>query len=67
MNRGTVVNLSGVRVLEILKNNAYTLISFLFLILGVVCGLVMFDDFKWLTNFCEKFFKTYWFFEKDTV
>ncbi|MBR5223760.1 MAG: hypothetical protein IKV81_06330 [Clostridia bacterium] len=56
MNRGTVVNLSGVRVLEILKNNAYTLISFLFLILGVVCGLVMFNDFKWLTNFCEKFF-----------
>ena len=59
MNRGRVVNLSGVRVLEILKTNAYSLICFLFLILGVIGGLILFDDFKWLTNFCEKFFSNY--------
>ncbi len=59
MNRGRVVNLSGIRVLEAIKSNAYSLVSFAFLILGVICGLILFDDFKWLTNFCEKFFADY--------
>ena len=59
MNRGRVLNLSGVRVLEIVKTNAHSLICFLVLIIGVIFGLFMFDDFEAVTIFLEGFFNDF--------
>lgn len=59
MNRGRVLNLSGLKVLEIIKTNAHSLICFLVLIIGVVCGLFMFNDFEAVTNFLEGFFNDF--------
>ena len=59
MQRGRVLNFSKYRLLEFLKANIYLLICFLFLTLGVIFGLIIFDDFKIVTSFLEQFFKDY--------
>ena len=59
MQRGRVLNLSKFQILDFLKANVYSIVSFLFLILGVVLGLIIFNDFKIIPNLLEKFFGWY--------
>lgn len=59
MQRGRVLNFSKYRLLEFLKANIHLLICFLFLSLGAIIGLIIFDDFKIVTSFLEQFFKDY--------
>lgn len=59
MQRGRVLNFSKYRLLEFLKANLYLLIGFLFLIIGVIFGLVFFDNFKIITNYLKDFFDGY--------
>ncbi len=59
MNRGRVFSLSGVKVLENLKTNAYVLICFSFLVLGIFCGLILFDNFSFLEGFFNDFFSQF--------
>ncbi len=59
MQRGRVINFSKIRILEFLKSNLFLFICFLFLIIGTVVGLIIFDDFKLLTNFIKQFFENY--------
>ena len=59
MQRGRVLNFSKYRFLEFLKSNLYLLIGFLFLSIGAIIGLVIFDDFKPITNFIKEFFEGY--------
>lgn len=59
MQRGRVINFSKIKILEFLKSNLFLFICFLFLIIGTVVGLIIFDDFKLLTNFIKQFFENY--------
>ena len=59
MQRGRVINFSKIKIFEFVKSNLYLFIGFLFLIIGAVLGLVIFDDFKLLTNFIKQYFENY--------
>lgn len=59
MQRGRVLNFSKYRLLEFLKTNIYLLIGFLFLSIGAILGLIIFDDFKPVTSFVKQFFEDY--------
>ena len=59
MQRGRVINFSKIKIFDFVKSNLYLFIGFLFLIIGAVLGLVIFDDFKLLTNFIKQYFENY--------
>lgn len=59
MSKGKVLNFSKYRILEFLKNNLYTLIGFVFLTIGIILGLVLFDEFDYLTEFLNGYFSDY--------
>lgn len=59
MSKGKVLNFSKYRILEFLKNNLYTLIGFVFLTIGIILGLVLFDEFDFLTKFLKGYFSDY--------
>ena len=59
MPRGKVFNLSKYHVLEFVKQNINLLISFLFVSLGLVLGLIFFDEFKLIFNLIKQFFEGY--------
>lgn len=65
MQRGRVLNLSKYQVLSFLKANSYFLSAFLFLGIGVVFGLIFFDDFKIISYFLERFFTDFISLRRD--
>ncbi len=59
MNKGRVLNFSGIKLLEQLKNNAYFIICSTFLVIGIIFGLIFFDDIKSLSDLLAEFFADY--------
>ena len=59
MQRGRVINFSKYRILDFIKSNLYLFIGFLFLILGALLGLIIFDDFKLVSNLIKQYFENY--------
>lgn len=66
MQRGRVLNLSKYQVLTFLKANSYFLIGFSFLGIGVILGLVFFDNFKIVSYFLEHFFEDFISIRQDS-
>ena len=67
MQKGRVLNLSKLQVLAFLKNNTYSLICFLFMVLGVILALVTFNKFEFVTAGLNTFFKSFIVFRQNNT
>lgn len=59
MQKGRVLSLKQFGILEFFQKNAFLLTILLFLCLGIILGVFLFDDFSALTEYSKKYITDY--------
>lgn len=65
MLKGKVLNISKYRLSQFLKANLFSLIGFAFLAIGIIVGLVVFNDFAFFPDILKKYFLSYISFRQN--
>lgn len=65
MLKGKVLNISKYRLSQFLKANLFSLIGLAFLAIGIIVGLVVFNDFAFFPDILKKYFSSYISFRQN--